>query len=200
VSPSSSRAAVRPLVAGAHYDLGRGLRAFAGRDEQRLKAMVALTNRKLGDLSAMPKDPATAFALLDRLVRSNIMAAEADRISVAVIMDQASYVFPSGDPGRLSLQSSSELVTMLNWAMSPHVKAAEHGVRARRREARRPERSPGGQPPRRDDRGAAAGRAGPHGVHRGVDADDRHRHLLGLRRRRPRQAHGRHRAAPISTC
>jgi SpoVK/Ycf46/Vps4 family AAA+-type ATPase len=105
-----------------HYDLGRGLRAFAGRDEQRLKEMVTLTNKKLADLSALAKDPATAFALLDRLVRTNIMAAEADRISVAVIVDQASYVFPSGEPGRLSLQSSSELVRMLNWAMSPHVK------------------------------------------------------------------------------
>ena len=97
-----------------HYDLGGGLRAFAGRDEQRLKEMVALANRKIGDLSALPKDPAAAFTALDRLVRANIMAAEADRISVAVIMDQASYVFPAAEPGRLSLQSSSELVTMLN--------------------------------------------------------------------------------------
>src|SRR3982750_1856600 len=40
-----------------HYDLGRVLRAFGGRDEQRLKEMVTLANRKLGDLSALPKDP-----------------------------------------------------------------------------------------------------------------------------------------------
>src|SRR5204862_5311771 len=72
--------------------------------------------------SALPKDPAATFALLDRFVRQNIMAADEDRLSVAVIMDQASYVFPSGEPGRLNLQVSSELVTMLNWAMSPHVK------------------------------------------------------------------------------
>ena len=106
-----------------HYDLGRGLRAFAGGDEQRLKEMVALANRKIGDLSALPKDPAAALAALDRVVRDNVMAAEADRVSVAVIMDQASYVFPAGEPGRLNLQASSELVTMLNWAMSPHVKS-----------------------------------------------------------------------------
>jgi len=31
-------------------------------------------------------------------------------------------VFPSGEPGRLNLQASSELVTMVNWAMSPQVK------------------------------------------------------------------------------
>ncbi len=34
-----------------HYDLGRGLRAFAGRDEARLKDMVALANRRVGDLA-----------------------------------------------------------------------------------------------------------------------------------------------------
>ena len=105
-----------------HYDLGRGLRAFAGRDEQRLKDMVALATKKVGDLSALPKDPAATFALLDRFVRNNIMAAEEDRLSLAVIMDQASYLFPSGEPGRLNMQASSQLVTMLNWAMSPHVK------------------------------------------------------------------------------
>jgi AAA+ superfamily predicted ATPase len=105
-----------------HYDLGTGLRAYAGRDEKRLKDMVTLTNKRVGDLSALTKDPAAAFAVLDRFVRNNIMAADADRLSVAVIMDQASYIFPSGEPGRLNLQASSELVTMLNWAMSPHVK------------------------------------------------------------------------------
>lgn len=105
-----------------HYDLGRGLRAFAGRDEKRLKEMVALANKKLGDLSALPKDPAATFAILDRFVRGNIMAPEDDRLSLAVIMDQASYVFPAGEPGRLNMQASSQLVTMLNWAMSPHVK------------------------------------------------------------------------------
>jgi AAA+ superfamily predicted ATPase len=105
-----------------HYDLGRGLRAFAGRDEARLKEMVTLANRKVGDLSALAKDPAATFAILDRFVRSNIMAKEEERLSVAVILDQASYLFPAGEPGRASLQTSSQLVTMLNWAMSPHVK------------------------------------------------------------------------------
>jgi SpoVK/Ycf46/Vps4 family AAA+-type ATPase len=50
------------------------------------------------------------------------MAKEEDRLSVAVILDQASYLFPAGEPGRANLQTSSQLVTMMNWAMSPHVK------------------------------------------------------------------------------
>ena len=105
-----------------HYDLGRGLRAFAGRDEKRLKEMVALANRKVGDLSALAKDPGPTVEIIDRFVRNNIMAPEEDRLSLAVIIDQASYVFPAGEPGRLNMQASSHLVTMLNWAMSPHVK------------------------------------------------------------------------------
>jgi AAA+ superfamily predicted ATPase len=105
-----------------HYDLGRGLRVLAGRDEKRLKDMVALATRRVGDLGAIQKDPGSALALLDRFVRNNIMAAEADRLSVAVIVDQASYVFPASEPGRLSNQASSQLVTMLNWATSPYVK------------------------------------------------------------------------------
>src|SRR5262245_42859309 len=59
-----------------HYDLGQGLRAFAGRDEQRLKDMVVLANKKLGDLSKLTRDPAATFAVLDRFVRRNIMAAD----------------------------------------------------------------------------------------------------------------------------
>jgi SpoVK/Ycf46/Vps4 family AAA+-type ATPase len=105
-----------------HYDLGRGLRALAGRDEKRLKDMVTLANKRVGDFTAIQKDPASALALLDRFVRNNLMAAEADRLSVAVLVDQASYVFPASEPGHLSNQASSQLVTMLNWAMSPYVK------------------------------------------------------------------------------
>jgi AAA+ superfamily predicted ATPase len=105
-----------------HYDLGRGLRVLAGRDEKRLKDMVTLANRKVGDFTAVQKDPATALALIDRFVRNNLMAADADRLSAAIIIDQASYVFPAGEPGRLSNQASSQLVTVLNWAMSPYVK------------------------------------------------------------------------------
>ena len=105
-----------------HYDVGRGLRAYAGRNESRLKDMVALVNRKIGDLSSLPKDPAAAFAVVDRFVRNNIMAADADRVSFALLLNQASYIFPNGEPGHLSPQASSQAVTMLNWAASPQVK------------------------------------------------------------------------------
>ena len=40
-----------------HYDLGRGLRVFAGRNEKRLKDMVALATKRIGDLSTVKNDP-----------------------------------------------------------------------------------------------------------------------------------------------
>ena len=85
-----------------HYDLARGLRAFASSDGERLKQMVVLANRKVGDLAAARKDPATAFALLDRFVQNNVMASEKDRVSCAILIDHAGFLVPSGEPGRLS--------------------------------------------------------------------------------------------------
>lgn len=105
-----------------HYDLARGLRALAGRDPERLKEMVTLANRKVGDLSQLKKDPGSVLPVLDRFVYLNIMAPEEDRLSAAMVIDHASYIVPAGEPGHLSLASSTQLVTLLNWAASPHVK------------------------------------------------------------------------------
>ena len=105
-----------------HYDLARGLRCLAGRSPERLKEMVALANKRVGDLTALAKDPSTALTVLDRFVRRNIMAEEDHKLRVAVVIDHASYVVPRGEPGRMSLPTSTHLVTLLNWASSPYVK------------------------------------------------------------------------------
>jgi SpoVK/Ycf46/Vps4 family AAA+-type ATPase len=105
-----------------HYDLGRGLRAFAGRNEKRLQKMTALANDKIADLSEVKNDPGYVLALLDRFVRNNIVSPAERQVSFAVIIDQASFLFPSGEPGRTSFPAAAMLVTLLNWAKSPHVK------------------------------------------------------------------------------
>ncbi|MEO8028404.1 MAG: AAA family ATPase [Bryobacteraceae bacterium] len=111
-----------------YYDLARGLRAFAGRDAARLKDMVVRANEKVGDLSAARKDPATAFALLDRFVQNNIMAGEKKEVSAAILIDHASFLIPNGEPGRLSAAASQQVVTLLNWAASPHIKRLNMAV------------------------------------------------------------------------
>ncbi len=108
-----------------HYDLGRGLRVYAGRNEKRLKDMVQLATKRIGDLSALKNDPATVFSVLDLFVRDNIMAAPEKRLRVAVLVSQASYLFPSGEPGRLGFPAAGMAVTLLNWATSAQVKRLE---------------------------------------------------------------------------
>lgn len=103
-----------------HYDLARGLRCLAGRSEERLREMVTLASKRLGDLSSLPKDPGSVLAALDRFVQMNAMTSDEERIDFAVVIDHASHLVPRGD--RQTLQESTSLVTLLNWAASPFVK------------------------------------------------------------------------------
>ncbi|MEO7993274.1 MAG: AAA family ATPase, partial [bacterium] len=104
------------------YDLARGLRCLAGTNDQRLKDMVALANRRVGDLSQIPRDPAQVLAVLDQLVLKNIMAKDTDRLAIAVLIDHAAFLVPEGDAGRMSVGAATNVVTLLNWATSPYVK------------------------------------------------------------------------------
>src|ERR1044071_4383929 len=60
--------------------------------------------------------------MLDRFVQNNVMAAENDRVSAAVLIHYPSFLVPAGEPGRLSPAASTQVVTLLNWAASPYVK------------------------------------------------------------------------------
>lgn len=103
-----------------HYDLARGLRCSAGSSGKRLQEMVETANKWLGDLRALPRDPAKGLAAIDLLVNKNVMADPDKRLRCAVLIDHAGYVAPSGD--RLDLNEQTHLVTLLNWASSPYVK------------------------------------------------------------------------------
>lgn len=102
-----------------YYDLSTGLRAAAGRSADRQKAMVTLASRKFGSLTSLSRDPTLTLAALDAFVQRNVMEDEDDQLSVAIILNHASYLVPRGDK---SLKSSTHLVTLLNWATSPYVK------------------------------------------------------------------------------
>jgi SpoVK/Ycf46/Vps4 family AAA+-type ATPase len=102
------------------YDLSRGVRCLAGRSEERLKDMVTHANRRVGDLAQIPKDPTKTLMVLDRYLQKNVMAKDDDKLSTAIIINHAGYLVPGGP--RLSLQDSTHLVTLLNWATSPYIK------------------------------------------------------------------------------
>lgn len=103
-----------------HYDLARGLRCTAGSNGKRLADMVAIAAKWIGDLRALPRDPTKGLAALDLLIQKIVMAEPTERPRVAILIDHAGYVAPSGD--RLGLAEQTHLVTLLNWASSPYVK------------------------------------------------------------------------------
>lgn len=108
------------LVLG--YDLGRGLRPLGGGNVERQRAMVSLMNRKVGDPAKLPRDPVNALMAIDRLVLDMLTDPPADRPSVAIVIDYASFLVPVGD--RLAPAGAQSLVTILNWASNPFVKQA----------------------------------------------------------------------------
>jgi AAA+ superfamily predicted ATPase len=107
-----------------HYDVGRGIRPFAGRDALRLRQMSPRTTEIFGsDLEkSRVVEPQAVFAALDRYLIQQLNTAPEGRRKVALIVDHASFCFPNSEPGSLSLSGSSAAVTALNWAAAASVR------------------------------------------------------------------------------
>ena len=102
-----------------YYDLSTGLRVTAGSDGERQRTMAATVAKAIGDLTPIGKDPSRVLHVLDRFIQKNVMAESKDRLSVALIINHASFVASRNDR---SLKAATHLVTLLNWAASPYVK------------------------------------------------------------------------------
>ncbi|MFV2065742.1 MAG: ATP-binding protein, partial [Pirellulales bacterium] len=111
------------------YDLGRGLRPYAGRDRNRLQSMVEKT-ALLGEPSTWPQSPEKAFFLIDRFLRRSMLLDSTGRDgasgkkprSVAVVFQHAQYIVPASDIGSLATAQGSRLVRLLDWAQNPTIK------------------------------------------------------------------------------
>ena len=107
-----------------HYDVGRGIRPFAGRDAARLRQMSPFTTDMFGkDLEkSRVVEPQAVFAALDRYLIQQLNTAPEGRRKVALLVDHASFSFPNAEPGSMSLSASSAAVTALNWASAASVR------------------------------------------------------------------------------
>jgi AAA+ superfamily predicted ATPase len=99
-----------------HYDMGRGLRTFAGTDPQRLTRMNSLVDRLQGDKGDLPRDPTQALRTLDRLVSLLLVGEENRSRKTAVLIDYAELLCPPDD------RYGEHLATFLNWARSPVIR------------------------------------------------------------------------------
>ena len=142
-----------------HYDLGqRAARLRRTRRAARSRTWWRSPITKVGDLSALPKDPAAALRRA-RSLRPQQHHGGGGRSPEprgdhrpGVVRLSGRRARPPQPAGLVRAGDDAQL------GDEPAGQAAEHGVRAGRREAVRPERSPDRQSARRDDRGAAAER------------------------------------------
>ncbi len=99
-----------------HYDMGRGLRTFAGSDPQRLTRMNSLASRLQGDRGDLPRDPVQALRTLDRLVSLLLVGEENRSYKTAILFDYAELLCPPDE------RYGEALATFLNWARSPIIR------------------------------------------------------------------------------
>ncbi len=99
-----------------HYDMGRGLRTFAGSDPQRLTRMNSLLSRLQGERGDLPRDPVPALRALDRLVSLLLVGEENRALKTAVLFDYAELLCPPDE------RYGESLATFLNWARSPIIR------------------------------------------------------------------------------
>lgn len=106
-----------------HYDVGRGLRALAGPDAERLKAMNDCLIPRWGEPATWPRDPDQVLFLIDRLVERTLLEdAPERRKSIGIVFEHAQYLVPAGDLTTLAGGSASRLVRFLGWAQNPYLK------------------------------------------------------------------------------
>lgn len=107
-----------------HYDVGRGIRPFAGRDAQRLREMQPRAAEIFGAPLEKGRvvEPQAVFAALDRYLIQQLHTPAEQRRRIALIVDHAAFCLPAAEPGSLSLSAGSAVVTTLNWAAAPSVR------------------------------------------------------------------------------
>jgi AAA+ superfamily predicted ATPase len=99
------------------YDVGKGLRPLAGSDPVRLRTMAQWLSERLGNAAGWPRDPDAAIAAIDAILERNLIDPPDQRKRIAVVLDYASYLVPSGDVG--SRSAAARLVRILGWASNP---------------------------------------------------------------------------------
>ena len=102
--------------------LSRGLRALAGDDAERLRAMSQYLVGRWGEPATWPRDPEKALLGLDAFVERNLLEEPANRKSVALIFEYAQFLVPTSDLDSLAQGRAARLVRFLSWAQNPLIK------------------------------------------------------------------------------
>jgi AAA+ superfamily predicted ATPase len=105
------------------YDVGRGLRALAAGDAQRLQSMMQPLTAALGLPVSWTRDPDKIFDSLEQLIQRNVLAPpETAPQRMAIVLEHAQFLVPAGDLASLARGQAARLVRLIGWAANPYIK------------------------------------------------------------------------------
>jgi SpoVK/Ycf46/Vps4 family AAA+-type ATPase len=104
------------------FDVGRGLRANAAGDSDRLRSMAQFLVSRWGEPAGWPRDPEKVLLLLENLLERNLMDEAAARKSIALVFEYAQFLLSDGESDSLARGSAGRLVRFLGWAQNPLLK------------------------------------------------------------------------------
>lgn len=104
------------------YDIGRGLRANAAGNSDRLRSMAQFLVSRWGEPAGWPREPEKILLLLESMLERNLIDDANARKSIALVFDYAQFLVSDADLDSLSRGSAGRLVRFLSWAQNPLLK------------------------------------------------------------------------------
>ncbi|HWO89693.1 MAG TPA: AAA family ATPase [Gemmatimonadales bacterium] len=98
------------------YDRGAGIRFLDKEVEDLFRAQLKAYDKLSGTnlAASVPRDPDRALQLIESFVRTQL--SDDRHFSAAVFIDYAETIAPAGEPGQLSVEDRSAIVTLRRWA------------------------------------------------------------------------------------
>lgn len=101
------------------YDRGAGIRFGDRESEDDFRTALRAYDKQAGTnfSQSQPRDPDRALQLIESFLRNRLK--ESRNFSAALLLDYAETLAPAGEPGQLSVEDRSSIVTLRRWASDP---------------------------------------------------------------------------------
>lgn len=111
------------------YDMGQGIQAHAGADQQRHRDMMALLTSNIGSPTTWTRSPDDVLTNFQRMIQRNLLEDNpAERKRIAFVFPYAQFLVPATAQSSLANTQASHLVRLLSWAQNPYIKRVNMAI------------------------------------------------------------------------
>ncbi|TWT81996.1 ATP-dependent zinc metalloprotease FtsH [Planctomycetes bacterium CA13] len=111
------------------YDMGQGIQAQAGADQQRHRDMMAILATNIGSPTTWTRSPDDVLTNYQRMIQRNLLEdSPADRKRIAFLFPYAQFLVPAAAQSSIANTQASHLVRFLSWAQNPYIKRVNMAI------------------------------------------------------------------------